>query len=140
MFARALSTSRQASHVYRTKLRCGWPSTPRCGPASVIGKVRLKADIATSSTSPEASTSSSDAASTSQASSSSVDAKSADAKAKPKETGTLPYLPRPLGVREPPTTTRKSWREQTMELMDQDVRLARRKHMYVYSHMVEVTD
>ncbi|KAI5119875.1 hypothetical protein M0805_008546 [Coniferiporia weirii] len=42
---------------------------------------------------------------------------------------TLPYLPRPLGVQDPPTTLRKSWRDETMALMDQDVRLARRKHI-----------
>ncbi|OCB84881.1 hypothetical protein A7U60_g8103 [Sanghuangporus baumii] len=45
------------------------------------------------------------------------------------ESGTLPYLPQPLGVPDLPTTFRKSWRDETMELMNQDVRLARRKHI-----------
>lgn len=36
----------------------------------------------------------------------------------------LPFLPRPLGVRERPTTDRMSWRE---EMMDQDIRQARRE-------------
>jgi hypothetical protein len=52
-----------------------------------------------------------------------------DARAKQADDDTLPYLPRPLGVPEPPSTLRKSWKDATMELMDQDVRLARRKHM-----------
>lgn len=41
----------------------------------------------------------------------------------------LEYLDRPLGVKERPTTATKSWGEKTLELMDQDFRLERRKHM-----------
>ncbi|TDL22825.1 hypothetical protein BD410DRAFT_199975 [Rickenella mellea] len=41
----------------------------------------------------------------------------------------LPFLPRPLGVVDPPSTLRKTWTEKTQELMDQDVRMARRKHI-----------
>ena len=44
----------------------------------------------------------------------------------------LPFLPRPLGVFDQPTTYRKSWKENTLELMDQDVRLERRRHMYEF--------
>ncbi|PAV15345.1 F1F0 ATP synthase assembly Atp10 [Pyrrhoderma noxium] len=42
---------------------------------------------------------------------------------------TLPYLPHPLGVDEPPTTYQKSWKESTLELMDQNKRMAQRKHI-----------
>lgn len=41
----------------------------------------------------------------------------------------LPFLPRPLGIFDRPTTLQKSWKESTLELMDQDVRLERRRHM-----------
>ncbi|THH06025.1 hypothetical protein EW145_g4364 [Phellinidium pouzarii] len=64
----------------------------------------------------------------SEASSSTVASASSSAATSSKK-GALPYLPRPLGVQEPPTTLRKSWRDDAMALMDQDVRLARRKHI-----------
>ncbi|KDQ58692.1 hypothetical protein JAAARDRAFT_34530 [Jaapia argillacea MUCL 33604] len=41
----------------------------------------------------------------------------------------LSYLKRPLGVKERPTTYLKSWTEKRNELMDQDKRLAQRKHL-----------
>jgi len=41
----------------------------------------------------------------------------------------LPFLHRPLGVLEPPSTYRKTLRDKTTELMDQDVRLQQRKHI-----------
>lgn len=57
-----------------------------------------------------------------------VSTKAADTR-KDEEENTLPYLPGPLGLREPPSTERKSWREETLELMNQDVRMARRRHL-----------
>lgn len=48
------------------------------------------------------------------------------------EDASLQILKRPLGVDEPPSTYHKSWREKTVELMDQDVRLSRRKHLFVW--------
>ncbi len=55
-----------------------------------------------------------------------VDKASEDSK---QEEDTLPFLQRPLGVDDPPTTYKKSWKEKAEELMDQDFRLARRRHM-----------
>jgi len=45
----------------------------------------------------------------------------------------LQPLNRPLGVRERPTTTVKTRTERMKALMDQDVRLAERRHLYVIS-------
>jgi hypothetical protein len=44
---------------------------------------------------------------------------------------TLPFLGRPLGVREPPSTRAPSWEERRAELLDQDKRLAKRDHLCV---------
>lgn len=44
--------------------------------------------------------------------------------------GGLPFLPRPLGVRERPGTERMSWRE---EMMDQDIRHAHKEALYALS-------
>lgn len=62
----------------------------------------------------------------------------ADAKGKGKETtqepttrkpvDALPFLSRPLGIRERPSTVARSWQE---EMMDQDTRMANRKKLYV---------
>ncbi len=38
----------------------------------------------------------------------------------------LPFLPHPLGVREPPTTEPKSWRD---EMMNQEVRMDHRRKL-----------
>lgn len=48
---------------------------------------------------------------------------------KDKDKDELPYLPSPPGVPDPPLTSRKTWREEMTDLMDQDVRLARRRHL-----------
>ena len=39
----------------------------------------------------------------------------------------LPYLPRPLGVSEPPHTKSKTWQEKKEELLDRDRHIAKRK-------------
>lgn len=44
---------------------------------------------------------------------------------------TLPPLSRPLGVRERPTTLIKSTTDRLKELMDTDVRMAQRRHLFV---------
>jgi ATPase complex subunit ATP10 len=44
---------------------------------------------------------------------------------------TLPPLNRPLGVRERPTTLVKSTKDRLKELMDTDVRMAQRRHLFV---------
>ncbi len=41
----------------------------------------------------------------------------------------LPFLPRPLGVATPPTTLSKTWQQKKEELMDQDLRLAKRREL-----------
>lgn len=56
---------------------------------------------------------------------------------KSEASGGLPFLPRPLGVRERPTSERMSWRE---EMMDQDIRQAHREALYVYSACDHVED
>ena len=43
----------------------------------------------------------------------------------------LPPLNRPLGVRQRPTTIAKTTREMLADLMDQDARMAQRRHLYV---------
>ncbi|KLO09002.1 hypothetical protein SCHPADRAFT_834571 [Schizopora paradoxa] len=55
--------------------------------------------------------------------------KGTDATTSKQDEDILPFLQRPLGVDEPPSTYKKSWKERTEELMDQDVRLARRRHI-----------
>lgn len=42
----------------------------------------------------------------------------------------LPFLSRPLGVREKPSTIHMTWRE---EMTDQDVRMKHRKALYVHA-------
>lgn len=49
----------------------------------------------------------------------------------PPNKDTLPPLSRPLGVRERPTTIIKSTTDRLKELMDTDVRMAQRRHLFV---------
>jgi hypothetical protein len=44
----------------------------------------------------------------------------------------IPLLQRPLGVPERPTTVTKTWTDKRNELMNQDIRLAQRKHLFVH--------
>ena len=41
----------------------------------------------------------------------------------------IPLLQRPLGVKEPPSTAQKTWADKRNELMNQDIRMAQRKHL-----------
>jgi hypothetical protein len=43
----------------------------------------------------------------------------------------LPPLNRPLGVRQRPTTIQKTTRQRLKDLMNQDARMAQRRHLYV---------
>jgi ATPase complex subunit ATP10 len=43
----------------------------------------------------------------------------------------LPYLPRPLGVPEPPNTKSKTWQEKKEELLDKERHIAKRKALSV---------
>lgn len=43
----------------------------------------------------------------------------------------LPSLNRPLGVRQRPTTIQKTARQRLKDLMNQDARMAQRRHLYV---------
>lgn len=45
----------------------------------------------------------------------------------------LPFLSRPLGVSERPTTEPRTWRE---DMMDQDTRTAHRRALYVHCHVL----
>lgn len=51
--------------------------------------------------------------------------------AKEKKEKPLPPLNRPLGVRQRPTTVARTTREMLGSLMDQDARMAERRHLYV---------
>ncbi|OJA08408.1 hypothetical protein AZE42_00994 [Rhizopogon vesiculosus] len=50
-------------------------------------------------------------------------------KALPDDDLTLPFLQRPLGVKERPSPVLKTWADTREELMDQETRLAQRKHL-----------
>ena len=50
---------------------------------------------------------------------------------KEKKEKPLPSLNRPLGVRHRPTTFAKTTRQMLGDLMDQDARMAQRRHLYV---------
>jgi mitochondrial ATPase complex subunit ATP10 len=65
------------------------------------------------------------------ASSSSTDAGPSPAATGTKERGTLSLLQRPLGVTEPPQSRAKTWSEKRDELLDQDIRMAKRRHLCV---------
>jgi hypothetical protein len=41
----------------------------------------------------------------------------------------LRQLPRPLGIRDRPTTKSQTWKERRVELMDQNVRMEKRRNM-----------
>ena len=45
----------------------------------------------------------------------------------------LQQLQYPLGIRTPPTTKSQTWKERRDELMDQNVRIEKRRNMYVAS-------
>ena len=49
-----------------------------------------------------------------------------------KEEFVLGPLTRPLGVQERPTTTTKSTAQKLKDLMDSDVRMAQRRHLYAH--------
>lgn len=49
------------------------------------------------------------------------------------EDAPLPLLQRPPGVRERPTTERKTWAQTRDELMDQEKRMEKRRHLCAYS-------
>lgn len=49
-----------------------------------------------------------------------------------KEQDRLPFLQRPLGVPEPPTTEPQSWKD---EMMNQEVRMDHRRKLWVYSNL-----
>lgn len=66
-------------------------------------------------------------------SSSSANVAPKPAAAVPKEPDTLPLLQRPLGVREPPTSRAKTWSEKRDDLLNQDIRMEKRRHLCVYS-------
>ena len=51
--------------------------------------------------------------------------------AKEKKEKQLPPLNRPLGVRQRPTTIIKTTGQKLKDLMDQDARMAQRRHLYV---------
>lgn len=53
---------------------------------------------------------------------------------KEKKEKSLPPLNRPLGVRQRPTTIAKTTRQMLGDLMDQDARMAQRRHLYVKLH------
>ena len=76
-----------------------------------------------------ASSSTASPSSSNVASASTSDKSTTKTKTKVKESDDLPPLSRPLGVPELPTTYKKTWRDRTLELMDQDVRMERRKHL-----------
>jgi ATPase complex subunit ATP10 len=42
---------------------------------------------------------------------------------------TLPFLQRPLGVKERPSPVLKTWADTREELMNQETRLAQREHL-----------
>jgi hypothetical protein len=52
------------------------------------------------------------------------------------EPESLQLLQRPLGVLERPTTAVKTWTERRNELMNQDIRLAQRKHLLAGLHLL----
>lgn len=43
----------------------------------------------------------------------------------------LPFLQRPLGVPEPPTTKPRTWEDTKADMLDQSKRIEARRHMYV---------
>lgn len=134
----------QAGHVLRTSLRHSschrslinasrTPLIPRHSLASQASSSRLAAALDTQrharnvrslSTKPQEEEEAS-ASSSVQADSS---AKSVDGS---KDEDGLPMLRRPLGVTEKPTSLKKTWEETKEELMDQEKRMEKRKHLCV---------
>ena len=51
---------------------------------------------------------------------------------KSKPAPALTWLPRPLGVREPPSSQPKTWAQTKAELLDREKHLEKRRHLYVY--------
>ena len=70
------------------------------------------------------------------------DAHEKDIQADTLEDEPLPLLQRPLGVPERPTTVVRTWADKRNDLMNQDIRLAQRKHLLVnlLSHITFFAD
>ncbi|EIN08441.1 hypothetical protein PUNSTDRAFT_87856 [Punctularia strigosozonata HHB-11173 SS5] len=103
-----------ASHPPRYQLSCSWQR--RC--ASTTPKVEEAA--ASTSASPDAK---------GKGKAPDTPATEQEPETKKKADDALPFLQRPLGVREPPSTLARSWEQRRADLLDQDKRLAKRQHL-----------